>query len=171
MVELLSPLQNHISDNTGFGVSMMKLQRYLALALATISGACLAQSPTQHVSISSELPPGQPSSVVNLQRIIARLDGGKLGSVTPGSWEDQVLTGGKKSAGLNLQLNLADPNKAGIYTLPTNEGYVLVAFWNRADPGRKETAIWRWETPSYTTFVMEVSPAILEPAEFVRYCE
>src|SRR5258708_34605771 len=156
-----------------FGVSIMNPQKYLALALvAIISDACFAQSPTRHVSISSEIPPGQPSSVVvNLQRIIARLDGGKLGSVTPGSWEDQVLTGGKKSGSLNLQLNLADPSKASIYTLPTDEGDVLVAFWNGAEAGRKETAIWLWDTPSYTTFVMEVNPAILEPAEFVRYCE
>src|SRR5258708_30366182 len=107
-----------------FGVSIMNPQKYLALALvAIISDACFAQSPTRHVSISSEIPPGQPSSaVVNLQRIIARLDGWKLGSVTPGSWEDHVFIGYTKSSSLNSQLNLTDPTTASFCTLPTAEG-------------------------------------------------
>jgi hypothetical protein len=130
----------------------------------------IGPDPGRHVSVSSK-PPAGLSHRSELERLISRLDQGQLRPLEPGSWEAVVLTAAKRSMREILQFKLEDPNGPMLFTLPTEDGDTLVARWNVADSTRPEKAIWLWDTPFETTFVMEVDPGVLRADELTRYCE
>lgn len=146
----------------------------ISLAIVLAAGGCFGQTPTiNHVSMYE--PSARQRHVYSrtdeLQQIIDKLDREKLRPVVPGSWEGQVLSAAQECARQSLRVNLGDTNTAELYTLPASDGDTLVARWASGDVSRPETAIWLWDTPFYTTFVMEMNPNILEPDIFTRYCE
>ena len=57
-----------------------------------------------------------------------------------------------------------------IDTIGSPDGDVFVARWNDL-PGRTEKVIWLWDTPSLTTFIIEVDSSALQPKELANYCE
>ena len=75
-----------------------------------------------------------------------------------------MLDAAVQAASASLRFKLGDVSGPGIYTLTTGEGDVLVARWSGADSSRPERAIWLWDTPSFTTFVADVDPSILQPS-------
>lgn len=154
---------------------MTKTKQLFYFAWMTIVGSfCLAQAPnSNHVSSIQPLHGDRKAYGVTteLEEIITKLDPERLRPVVSGSWEDQVLTAGKKSAELLFQLKFAERSKAWLYTIPMDKGDVLVARWNEIDTSRPEKTVWLWDTPFYTTLVLEVDRAVLQGDQFVPYCE
>ena len=150
----------------------MSRRMFAAFALIwAMAGFSAAQTTGTHVRVQRLQGYGSAHRVTEaLEKIITRLDPDRLAPVIAGSWEEQVLSAGKKSAERTLRISLGDLG-VGYYTVSTEEGDVLAARWNGADSGRPEKAIWLWDTPEYTTFVMETSPSLLRGEDFTRYCE
>jgi len=104
--------------------------------------------------------------------IVSGLDASKLSPVVPGSFEAQVVAGVVNSTGNPVRLHLQDPDRPAIRTFNTSdEGDVLLARWNAADPSRPERATWLWNTPYWDIFIMEVDPVVLRADQLTRYCE
>ncbi len=55
--------------------------------------------------------------------------------------------------------------------MTTDEGDVLLARWNAADPSRPERATWLWNTPYWDIFIVEVDATVLRADELARYCD
>jgi hypothetical protein len=47
---------------------------------------------------------------------------------------------------------------------------VLASRWDGA-PDRPEKAIWLWDTPQDTTFIIETDTSLIEPKQLAKYCE
>ena len=69
-----------------------------------------------------------------------------------------------------LQLNLASLVADGLYTVQTDDGDTLVARWH-GDPDLPEKAVWLWDTPFRTIFLLEISPTALEPDALQQFAE
>ncbi|HLJ48469.1 MAG TPA: hypothetical protein VKU01_20785 [Bryobacteraceae bacterium] len=150
-----------------------KLFRYLLGALAIVSGTFAQIPSTTHVSYSSALPisPFGEGQVPEMQRILNDLDVTRLQPVVAKSWEAQILEAGTQAAGVVLDVYL-DPLKAdGLYTLDDERGDTLVAHWNGGRVGRPEKAIWLWDTPFYTTIILELDPHTIDGDSILQYCE
>jgi len=125
--------------------------------------------PAVRVTIDSE-PATRLSPDARFESIVLELDPAKLSPVVPGSWEAQVVSGVRKSAGDTVRLHLQDPDLPAILTFPSSEGDVLLARWNAADPGRPDRATWLWDTPFWDIFIVEVDATVLRADQLARYC-
>lgn len=100
---------------------------------------------------------------------IPALNPAKLVPAVPGSWQAEIIGAGKQSARRALRVEFG--NLTGYYILSTSSGETLVARWDAAASSGSERAIWLWDTPHYTMFVLEVNPALLQPKPLTRYSE
>lgn len=139
--------------------------------IAVLAGAGFAQSATSHVSVAA---PGESRTGLDvasgLEKILPDLDVSKLRPVVAGSWEGDVLLAAQQGVIKVLSLNLKDIGSPAIHTLSRPDGDVLVGRWSGGFD-RLERAIWLWDTPYETEFIMEVDPFLLQPNELARYCE
>jgi hypothetical protein len=131
-----------------------------------------ARLPQPEVRVSIESNPTRLAARDSrFDSIVSGLDAAKLVPVVPGSWEAQVVTGVRNSAGNTIRLHLQDPDRPAVLTFATTEGDVLLARWNAADPGRPDRATWLWDTPYWDIFIVEVDATVLRGDELTSYCE
>jgi hypothetical protein len=152
-------------------VTMTRIFRLRVMLI--VASLASAQTNPGHVFIIQSKREYTPTNqaITSLRKIITSLDPSKLRAAESGSWENQVLIAAEQSAGVTLRLRLSDPDRVGIYTLKTDEGDTLVARWNGAGSDRPDRAVWLWDTPFYTTFVVEVDAAVLRITDLIHYCE
>jgi len=148
---------------------MSKELCYSLMLTIVVAGISSAQTrPSSHVSIQS-LPFGNGLAREWLQQAVSKLDQAKLRPLVAGSWESQLVEADRQSANVMLRRDLRIT--AGFYTFTANGVDTLVARWNIANPNDPEKAIWLWDTPAATFFVLQIDPALLMSSEFVQYCE
>lgn len=138
------------------------------LLIMAVSASHAQTSPTLHVSIQ-QVP--MSAEVPNdwLSQVVATFDQSKLHAVALDSWELRLVDTDKKLAPRILRRGLGAV--AGLYTLTVEGADVLVARLNDPNASNPEEAIWLWDTPSATAFVIQVNPAVLNSRLFTEYCE
>jgi hypothetical protein len=145
----------------------MKIQRWFPVVAAFLgSGLCLSAQPASHVSAQSS--GGNPGLVSALIDIVGRLDQTRL-STPSNATEPSVIESAKKSEEISLRMPFG--TLLGSYTLTVSSEDVLVARWAPAAAPGGESPIWLWDTPRFTTFVLEVPPDTLEPRNLESYLE
>ena len=107
-------------------------------------------------------------SKVIFHTVLSAFELDSLQPVVPGSWEDQIITGSKLA--VKDELILSFGKLVGFATKRASDGDILVARWEGTsqDPTR---AIWLYDTPYETIFVLEVDPTFIGPASINQYCE
>jgi hypothetical protein len=147
------------------------MNNYFLLA-AVWAGACFAQPPATHVILAPQierLP--MPQDVSYLSKILPRLKAEGLGPVATDSAESRVLDAAKQAAERSLRLDFADLGTPAVYTFTQANGDVLVARWTATGLKRPERAVWLWDTPYETAFVMEIDGSGLQPKDLTEYTE
>jgi hypothetical protein len=126
--------------------------------------AVTAQTPASHVSSVN-------ADVTWLQELVSKLAPKRLRQVTPRSWEEQVLMSGQRAIAMIVRLPWEQFSVRELYTQQTEKGDVLVARWSSKATGRREKAIWLWDSPKETVMILEVDPSVLNVTAFSGYCE
>ena len=140
------------------------------LLFALTAATVLAQTPEAgrgHVSIEA-IPPDQ-TWIKQMREMLPMLDGNRLRSVAPESWEGTIANAGKAVAQDILNLDFGEPE--GLYTYTDSRRDTLVARWRPAAPNAPEREIWLWDTGFQTVFVLDIDPALIRPERLPGYCE
>lgn len=145
---------------------MISIRSVALLILAVGLGA--AQSPVQRrISVTDGIHDQQWLNSV--ESVIATIAPENLKPLPAGSLEEKLSIAGKRIAERMFRFKLGTVN--GGYTIRMDTGDVLVAGWRVDDNVIGERAVWLWDTPFITTFLIEVSPQLLRPDELPQYVD